>query len=359
MEQTDLINEHQNDDTLEPSASIPTVEQSNPVLSNLVVGKLFLFPFIVLLFAFLFHLTDPEESSLAVNLLGGLLFTVGFYGVYELLGFAFGWVVGQTPLSANRRSLKAQQKALKKAQLTARVGKFRAGSAILVLGCYVASQLLVWIALGITLSIAGQEPSEENLQQLAVPGILMSLLGAGAVAAIVYLWLAARDNSPSGPLHAAIGFRRSPTKYYLFAAIVGLVIGIDVMLLGSVVPLPDSYTPDVFHRAAEAEGLPRLTWVFAAMMLAPPIEEFLFRGVLLEGLRRSWGIWAAGSITTVLFVCMHLPHALLYWPAGLGLTIGALFMLFVRMRSGSLGPAVTLHFCYNSVIAIPVLLSGG
>jgi membrane protease YdiL (CAAX protease family) len=80
----------------------------------------------------------------------------------------------------------------------------------------------------------------------------------------------------------------------------------------------------------------------------PPIEELLFRGVLFTGFRRSWGPWAAGIAVTFLFAASHLFEAFGYWPALLSITVAGVLALAVRLRSGSIWPAVALHACYNA-----------
>ena len=66
---------------------------------------------------------------------------------------------------------------------------------------------------------------------------------------------------------------------------------------------------------AQSGGWPRLAWAIVAIVLAPTVEEFLFRGVLLAGFARAWGIRVAASLVTILFVGMHFPYAARYWPA--------------------------------------------
>ena len=89
----------------------------------------------------------------------------------------------------------------------------------------------------------------------------------------------------------------------------------------------------------------------AAVALAPPVEEALFRGLLYGGYRRSFGpVWAAVA-TTFLFC---LPHAVQMSQsvfAAVGITGMALAALWLRLRSASVGPAVAAHMGYNAAIA--------
>ena len=89
----------------------------------------------------------------------------------------------------------------------------------------------------------------------------------------------------------------------------------------------------------------------AAVVLAPPVEEMLFRGLLYGGYRRSSGpIWAAVA-TTSLFC---LPHAVQMSQSGLaaiGIVGMGLAALSLRLHSGSVGPAIAAHVGYNAAVA--------
>jgi membrane protease YdiL (CAAX protease family) len=85
----------------------------------------------------------------------------------------------------------------------------------------------------------------------------------------------------------------------------------------------------------------------AAVAIAPPVEEMLYRGLLYGGYRRSLGpVWAA-VVTTLLFCVPHVPRSVL---AGFGITAMATAALWLRLRSASVGPAVAVHMGYNAAV---------
>ncbi len=88
-------------------------------------------------------------------------------------------------------------------------------------------------------------------------------------------------------------------------------------------------------------------WSFLlAVVVAPPAEEFLFRGLLYRALDREWGGWAAIGGSAAFFAIYH--PVLSWLPVGL-LGIGTA-MLF--RKSGHLAPAVLLHMAYNAVVLL-------
>ncbi len=88
-------------------------------------------------------------------------------------------------------------------------------------------------------------------------------------------------------------------------------------------------------------------WSFLlAVIVAPPAEEFLFRGLLYRALDREWGGWAAIGGSAAFFAIYH--PVLSWLPVGL-LGIGNAILF---RKSGNLAPAVLLHMVYNAVVLV-------
>ncbi|OYV33946.1 MAG: hypothetical protein B7Z81_10730, partial [Acidocella sp. 20-61-6] len=85
-----------------------------------------------------------------------------------------------------------------------------------------------------------------------------------------------------------------------------------------------------------------------AVFIAPPVEEYVFRGGIFSALAsRVSPLWA-GVITTLLFVAVHAPEKI-HYPAGfidVGL-VGAA-AAWMRVRFASIKPGVLLHVLYNA-----------
>jgi hypothetical protein len=93
-----------------------------------------------------------------------------------------------------------------------------------------------------------------------------------------------------------------------------------------------------------------------AVLIAPVVEETVFRGYLYPLLARQFGISASIIITGVLFGMMH--GAQLGWTWGLVLLLIAVGIVFtyVRARTKTVLASYLLHLGYNSVIAISVAI---
>ena len=89
--------------------------------------------------------------------------------------------------------------------------------------------------------------------------------------------------------------------------------------------------------------------LFTVSLVAPVLEETIFRGIILDGLRKSYRLQTAILVSAALFALVHVHPYLMINAFFLGL----LFAL-IRLRTGSLVLCMLIHGLYNS---IPFLLT--
>jgi len=86
------------------------------------------------------------------------------------------------------------------------------------------------------------------------------------------------------------------------------------------------------------------------VLVAPFMEELIFRGVLFAFFENLVGLRFAVVSTALLFAGLHVPE---YWGAwhhaALILLVGVVFSM-ARGLTGSLAPSVILHFAYNTTL---------
>jgi len=136
----------------------------------------------------------------------------------------------------------------------------------------------------------------------------------------------------------------------------GLGLGFFALTEYGVLP-PDDLPQPIFDALLTAPLLLQIGWVLMIVLLFPVVEEILFRGFLFTGLAQSWGQTLAGIVTTVLFVAVHMPKVLEYWPALFAVTLIGTLTVFIRIRTGSLAPGIALHSTYNGVLVASALLT--
>jgi membrane protease YdiL (CAAX protease family) len=141
---------------------------------------------------------------------------------------------------------------------------------------------------------------------------------------------------------------RNPMVYF-FA---GCALSLFVAILSSRLKAPDNSPMEELFKNRQTA----LLFVGMAVLIAPLVEETLFRGYLYPLFARSFGVTPGIVLTGVLFGMMH--GAQLGWTWGLVamlVLVGIVFTL-VRARTGSVFASFLMHLGYNSLISVAALI---
>lgn len=233
-----------------------------------------------------------------------------------------------------------------------------AAKAFLVFGVYVLSQIFAGLVGIAAYALLYGMDSMNALDQLDPILILMSgtaifVLGGPAIL------LVTRAISPGRTLREAVAplgwIKASP------AALAGAaVLGVGTALFMGygiewVFPTGEPVQGPLLQ-AALAPGWQRILFVLLAVVLAPVVEEFLFRGVMFSGMARSWGTWPAAIVVTLLFGFLHIFDVGGYYPALIMVTVAGLGMVLLRMKTGSILPSIAMHCAFNGVQVLMLYL---
>ena len=235
--------------------------------------------------------------------------------------------------------------------------------AIWITAVYFLAQFLLAIAVGFAAGVCfaiarrggDSAAGTEGMELLTVPIGVLGVLVAGFLALRM-----ARRTLP-GPVGrgslATLGWRPSSASGIAVAALIGCVVSAGyVLVFFSASPPAEGQQWGPLATAAASGGWARILWSILALVLAPPIEEFVFRGVLFSGLSNAIGIRLAAIIASVVFVLAHVTEVLGYWPAWMGIILMACATVILRIRTGSLLPAIAAHAGYNLIIVIATWL---
>ena len=92
-------------------------------------------------------------------------------------------------------------------------------------------------------------------------------------------------------------------------------------------------------------------------LLGPILEEFIFRGLLLEEThdqnRKKWVRYLLDAFVCLFFAVLHIPVSF-FIPL-----VAAIAFIYVRRRSKSLLPSIFMHIAWNTNLLIILLISGG
>ena len=236
--------------------------------------------------------------------------------------------------------------------------------ATVMLISWIGMQLVVGVvAGGVAFGLAfsdGGVPGEEAIAgaiERLMPWIILATFVGGGVLLFVLsrLWFspALRDTAPTGA--AWVMGRRSGLGG---GFVVGLATGLGFLAVSLFFEEPEEgATLGPMVQMAQTPGLGRVLWLCSVLLLAPPLEELLFRGVVYGGYRRSLGALWAAVLTSVIFVLMHVSELIHYPPGFLGVGGLAVAALWCRLRWGAIGPAISAHFAYNFTIVVAFLVS--
>ena len=195
--------------------------------------------------------------------------------------------------------------------------------------------LLVFVAVSVLVGLAGGY----LIRPVLAGGSLMTILALffavgllGVAVAVAPLGLAALP---------ALGFRRVGWHPIVFGTLGTAALSVAVSQLG--------IEPQGMKQAMKFGREP--AQLFASFLvlavLAPLVEELVFRGLLYGWLESRWNSWVAFALSSLAFAAAHYEpaHILLVLP--LGLLFG-----WLRRRSDSLVPSLVAHAANNGLAVV-------
>ncbi len=166
---------------------------------------------------------------------------------------------------------------------------------------------------------------------------------------------------PDSPFWRTLGWRkitrpgggRPRSPWLFFFAGCGLSLAVLIVTY-KMQPPEDVPIEELFHYKNTA-----ILFMAMAVLVAPLVEETVFRGYLYPLFAKTFGVASSVILTGILFGLMH--GAQLGWTWGLVLVLVAVGVIFtfVRARTGSVYASFLLHLGYNSMIAALTILGPG
>ena len=137
--------------------------------------------------------------------------------------------------------------------------------------------------------------------------------------------------------------------------VIGSFLGLGPLLLNALYypyPIHTHQMADPIQNMVITPGVQQLAAIAGLVVLAPVSEEMMFRGVLYGGCRKSLGPLLAASITTGIFVAIHLGYYI-YAPFKIvPYIVVSLALLWCRLKWSAIGPAIAAHGGYNLVAVV-------
>lgn len=99
-------------------------------------------------------------------------------------------------------------------------------------------------------------------------------------------------------------------------------------------------------------GLDAVLLVIAVVVIAPIVEEWFYRGLVLPTVARRFGLPAGVIATSAVFALVHGEPILLP-----GLFVFALLLAWLTVTTGRIGPAIIAHMTFNLTTVVQLLSS--
>jgi membrane protease YdiL (CAAX protease family) len=202
--------------------------------------------------------------------------------------------------------------------------------------------------IGIGLSYGARVIWSADAIDLPTIGVSSVLVGGAIV--LLWVWSDIRRFGPS--FLPQIGWRQGIIKTRQVVMLVLLLLSVTHFLAWTyrsvILPLWDQGGiigggSQMFAHIKESGSVLKMTgFLVLALMIGPVMEEVVFRGYLQSALARRMPVWAAITITSILFMLGHGPTIL--WPMYFIYSV-AWGWIFLRTRS--LKTAIAIHILSN------------
>lgn len=205
----------------------------------------------------------------------------------------------------------------------------------------VGTALLSGVLLALYLAAGSNNPDQTQSFKFATIVVQSAcFVGAALLMAAQTIWPTARQ----------FGFRRFKSSAIGWA-LLGLVAFLIIQAVYALITNPacDNLTEDL---GADKNTALAVAVGFFVIGLAPPVEEFFFRGFLYQSLRNRIGVLGGAAASGLIFGAIHFKPDFLVPLAILGFILALLFE-----KTDSLWPCILLHSTYNALAYAAALSS--
>lgn len=226
------------------------------------------------------------------------------------------------------------------------------GELFLFLGFAIASVFVMEIALSLYMTVHFHMTTEQLMQRLATDAPLaVSFQAAWYIVIFAFLFIMIRVYH-GAPFWDSLRWRRFPPRKLSLAAqylscifggiLLAVAVGAASQIAGEKKNLP---IEQLFGTRTD------VLWLMAfGILVAPLVEETIFRGFLYPVFARAWGIPAGIIVTGVLFGGVHAAQLWPAYPQIALLVLVGIILTFARARSGTVLASWLIHVSYNSLL---------
>ncbi len=135
-----------------------------------------------------------------------------------------------------------------------------------------------------------------------------------------------------------------PISHYVFLVVLTILLGFVLHPLLDLLPPMPQWLIDALEKYIQNQNI----LIVLAVLLAPILEELIFRGIILDGFLKLYTPRKAIIWSSLLFAIFHLNP----WQLPVALILGA-FIGWVYYKTKSIWPCILIHFT-NNLMAVVV-----
>lgn len=222
----------------------------------------------------------------------------------------------------------------------------RVGRVFVALGksvCYLALFLGMQVAVMLPAVLAAASGEEAGLTDL--DAVTLTLISGLLTIAIVLAFYLIRRKK----LSEALWLRPVPVPTLLTGAALAPALYAAVSV--ALILLPEAWQ-ESYNEAASSVDTGSLVGVIAVALVAPVVEEFIFRGLIMTRLGRAMPGWLAVVLTAAIFGACH-GNAVWF---GYAFVLGVFFG-WIDWNAGSIWPSILGHLTFNAIGQVMSILA--
>lgn len=170
------------------------------------------------------------------------------------------------------------------------------------------------------------------------------------VLTLILCWFVV-TNVKKYPFFKTLGWSMGSFRWWQFPIILGLFF-IFAAVISTIFPEQENELTKILASSRAAVFIVAIMATFSA----PIVEEVVYRGIVYSGFQKTFNVPVAVIVTTVLFAGVHYPQYWGSWGTIILITALSLILTFIRVQSNNLLPCVVLHFIFNGIQSVLLLL---
>lgn len=189
-------------------------------------------------------------------------------------------------------------------------------------------------------SLIGGRLDPNALQHDTVLNIAFQIVLYGLLFGFLYFLVAVYHNCP---FWSSFKLRKLTRRQVLGYIAGGFFVAVGVQFAPTLLPDKQDFPLEQMFTSPQVA----LALGVFATLIAPFMEELIFRGFLFSIFERQVGVLFAITATAVLFAALHIPEYQGAWNHLLLVFLVGIVFSLARGLTGSLTPSIVLHFAYN------------